>query len=309
MITEADRQEIRQLAESGDDAAKAALAALAKDAPPESETSVPKESEVGTEEKPKETPEEKPAESEEKPKVDQAQEKPDDQKRERIHPAQRRIDRDKREMALRMQRMEQQNAELLKALQELKTPRSTEKTETDDLNKLLADPNAYLAERDKRVLEQARKFFSEESKKTTEQAIRKQIENDKALKIIDSIDGYDDRRDSDKILRMTADYLNDVYGTSDYDEEEIENMLLDQPAKMASVMKKAWDKSRALSDQAKADKKAATAAPAGTGKAGSSKAPSLTDLNAELAKANNRGDRKAADEILGKIAEQLGEKK
>lgn len=310
MVTERDREEMRLAAASGDEVAKAALAALPQESAPEPEKAEPvKDVKVGTEEKPKEevkaeTPEPKP----EAPKVDQPQEKPESRQRERVHPAVRRLDREKRELQRALQKQQEDLAALRKAVEESRTP-ATKETEADELNRLLSDPGKYLAERDKRLVENMRKQMLDEQRRNVQEMARNQVERENALKIINSIEGYDDKRDSDDMLSVTAEYLNEVYDTDRYDEEEVAQLWRETPGVLAPVMRKAWLKSRRLDEKVKSDKKAASAAPTETGKTPGGVRPSLADLNAQLAKAVDRSDKKAVDEIMAKIAEELGEKK
>ena len=303
LVTERDREEIRKAAEAGDETAKAALAALPKEPAPEPEKAEPvKDVKVGTvEEKPEEkTPEEK-------PQVDQTQEKPEPRERERKHPAALRIDREKREMRRMLDTQQKQIEALLKKFEEA-SPRKPEEPEADELNKLLANPRQYLAERDKNLLESFQKRSSAEQQRLAQEMARKHVERENALKTISSIEGYDDERDSDQLLQLTAEYLNDVYDTNRYDAEEVEQLWVESPGSLAPVMRKAWKKARALDEKAKSDKKAASAAPSEAGKSGGRGAPSIGSLNQQLAQANEKGDRKLANEIVGKIAELLGEK-
>ena len=305
-LTEADVKEIREAAESGDETAKAALAVLPKDTEPESgKAEVVEDVKVGTENTQK-TEEKTEVKTEEK-KVDQTQEKPELSKRETVHPAVRRIEREKREMR---RIIDEQNARLeaLSKKFDEAQPRKAKESEADVLNKLLADPEGYLRERDKRLIEQMQTQSIAEQKRISLEMARTHMERENALKIIGSIEGYDDKRDADAMLTATAEYLNDVYDTDRYDEDEVQQMWIANPGNLAPVMRKAWNKSRQLSDEAKSDKRAATSTAAGSGKTPSGKTPSLTDLNAKLAQANSKGDKKAQDEIMGQIATMLGEK-
>ena len=309
VITEADIKEIRQAAESGDETAKAALAALPRDADPESGKSVPEEkTKVGTEAG-SSVSTAKPAETQEtRTTVDQAQEKPEPRQRERLHPAVRRIERDKRDLQRRVDEQSRQIQELLARFEEAKTPKPVE-SEADDLNRLLANPRGYLDERDKRIIEMARKQMSDENRRQLEETAKRTLESQNALKTLSEIEGYDDNRDAKQMVEITAKYLNDVEDTDQYDAEEVVQMFKENPGRLARIMKRAWGKAHALSDSAKADKRAATATSTETGKPSGGKTPTPESLNAELAQAMSRGDKKAQDEIMGKIAEFLGEKK
>lgn len=309
-LTETDMQEFRQAAEAGDETAKAALAAIGEAKPPESEKAKPEEKPKDGTEAPKaeETPKSDVSDAKTEPKVDQAQEPPETKPRERFpptHPAVRRIEREKRELRQIVEKQQKQLEALTKRFEETPSPKPKE-TEEDELNRLLSNPRGYFDERDKRIVEMAKKMATEEVTKNSQEMARRMVERETALKIINNIDGYDDRRDSDDMIRATAEYLNDVYDTDRYDEEEVVLMWQTTPGLVAPVMRKAWNKRRALSDGAKSDKKAATTPASEKGKPTGGRTPNLEDLNAQLAKAMDKGDKKAQDDIMSKIADVLG---
>lgn len=168
------------------------------------------------------------------------------------------------------------------------------KTEEDLLSKLLTDPKAVLAERDKGLLDSVREAIRDEQKKIRVAETRRQ-EQSSAIKTLESIKDFDLDRDEEKVFEL----MEEEYGL---DEDDVAHMLATRPGKTAAWIKRAWEKkfSLAVSDQVKADKAAArTQATAGSGKTHSK--TTMETLNARAKGAKTKEELEAVWEEAAKI--------
>lgn len=299
MLDEAQIADLQKSASSGDADAKEILTGLGRDQEP-AKTPDTKTEESATTQKPEtetKTTEETTVSTEDKEAAKGASEVESGRDRDGSNrkPSKlqdiTRLRKERRELRAQI---ENQRSEFARQIADLEArikqsvPGETKAAESDELTKLLTDPQGFLSARDKNLLEQNRAFLLEEMAKRD--AAQKSIaEKSEAVKLLGEAK-IDLDKNEDEIFQV----MEDEY---EFTEEEVEGLLKAAPLRTARMIKKAWDKAHVISPEKKADKAAAA-----SGASGGTPTPGSTMTVASL---NDAYKRAQTDEERDKIFKQI----
>src|SRR3990167_9319473 len=301
-ITETERQIIKERAAAGEKDAIQVKEALDKLLPVETKSV---EKAPAPEEPSKETvrPEELNPEQEPKTdteeKVDQEPKAPEADAREKMHPATRRIV--EREVKRSLARQEEQYRRTIDEMKELfkssqpKTPEPPAPSEDDILTDLLSKPSEFLTKREKPLIDRIEQMINK-NLKILPSILRQQAEGDQALKILQSLKGFDHESDEGG-ARLMAFLSKKTKIPQDVLVEMFRGRVLD----FANLAKEHWEEDKKLSDVSLVDKKAASSGASPNGHMGSS-TMSIEKLSKMYAVAKTPEEAKKIEEQMRALA-------